>query len=92
MMPFFCIHISQGSVATCLKRGEIVKHEFVANLLRSPLVKKIENRIIVGEVIAKSLVSCFFDSRCIVNMAIKCTVFSSRGMGQADGRTDRSVA
>jgi len=27
-------------------------------------VKKIENRIIVGEVMAKSLVSCFFDSRC----------------------------
>ena len=34
MMPFFsaCIHISQGSVATCLKRGGIFKHVFVANL------------------------------------------------------------
>jgi len=41
MMPFFCIHISQNSVATCLKRGGIFKHEFVANLLPSPLVKKI---------------------------------------------------
>jgi len=61
MMPFFCIHISQGSVATCLKRGGIFKHEFVANLLPSRLVKKnIENRIIVSEVMAKSLVSCFF--------------------------------
>ena len=39
MMPFFCIHISQGSVATCLKRGEIFKHEFVANLLAGQLVK-----------------------------------------------------
>jgi len=39
-MPFFCIHISQGSVATCLKRGGIFKHEFVANLLLSRLVKK----------------------------------------------------
>ena len=29
MMPFFCIHISQGIVATCLKRGGIFKHEFV---------------------------------------------------------------
>jgi len=28
MMPFFCIHISQGSVATCLKRGGIFKHDF----------------------------------------------------------------
>ena len=35
MMPFSDIHISQGSVATCLKRGGIFKHEFVANLLQS---------------------------------------------------------
>ena len=41
MMPFSDIHISQGSVATCLKRGGIFKHEFVANLLPSPLLKKI---------------------------------------------------
>jgi len=60
MMPFFCVHISQGSVATCLKRGGIFKHEFVANLLLSRLVKKkLKIRIIVSEVIAKSLVSCF---------------------------------
>ena len=66
MMLFFDIHISQGSVATCLRRGGIFKHGFVANLLLSPLVKKFENRIIVGGVMAKSYVSCFFfDSRCI---------------------------
>ena len=59
MMPFSHIHISQGSVATCLKRGGIFKHDFVANLLPNLLVKKFENRIIVGEVMAKSLVSCF---------------------------------
>ena len=42
MMPFFGIHISQGSVATCLKRGGILKHEFFfANLLLSPLVKRL---------------------------------------------------
>ena len=53
------------SVATCLKRGGIFKHEFVANLLLSGLVKKIENGIIVSKVTAKSLVSLFiFDSRC----------------------------
>ena len=57
--PFSDIHISQGSVATCLKRGGIFEHEFVANLLSSTLVKKIENWIIVGEVMAKSLVSFF---------------------------------
>ena len=61
MMPFFCIRISQGSVATCLQRGGIFKHEFVANLLPSRLVKFFfENRIIISEVMAKSLVSCFF--------------------------------
>ena len=37
--------------------------EFVANLLQSLLVKKFENRIIIGEVMAKSLVSCFFLTR-----------------------------
>ena len=41
MMSFFYIHISQGNVATCSKRGGIFKHEFVANLLSSRLVKKI---------------------------------------------------
>jgi len=60
MMPFFCIHISQGSVATCLKRGGMFKQKFVANLLPSRLVKNFENRIIVSEVMAKSLVFCFF--------------------------------
>ena len=50
---------------TCLKRGGIFKYEFVASLLPSRLVKKkFENRIIISEVMAKSLVSCFFDSRC----------------------------
>jgi len=37
---FSDFHISQGSVATCLRRGAILKHEFVANLLPSPPVKK----------------------------------------------------
>jgi len=71
MSSFFCIHISQGSVATCLKRGRIFIHEFVANLLPSRLVKKFENRIIFSEVMAKSLVSCFFDSVCISTRVLK---------------------
>ena len=42
------------------KACEIFKHEFVTNLLASQLVKFFfENRIIVDEVMAKSLVSCF---------------------------------
>ena len=43
---------------------EYLSNEFVANLLPSQLVKKFENRVIVSEVMAESLVSCFFDSRC----------------------------
>jgi len=60
MMPFLCIHISEGSVATRLVCGGIFVYEFVTNFLLSPTVKKFENRTIVSEVMAKSLVSCFF--------------------------------
>jgi len=81
MTPFFCIHISQGSVATCLKRGGIFKHEFVANLLPSRRVKKLKNRIIVSEVMTKSLVSCFFDSRC------RLQIFASRFFLEKPGPT-----
>jgi len=57
---FLTIHISQGSVATCFLRcGGIFKHEFIANLLTSLAVKKFENRLIFGEVMGNSLVSCF---------------------------------
>ena len=43
----------QDSVVTCLKRGGIFKHEFVANLLPSRIVKIFfENRIIVSEIMA----------------------------------------
>ena len=52
---FSDFHISQGSVAPWLRHGGIFKHEFVANLLPSPSVKKCENRFIIGEVMGKSL-------------------------------------
>ena len=66
----FCIHISQGSVATCLKRGGIFKHELVANVLPSRLVKNFENRMIVSEVMAKSLVSCFLLTHGVVYTSV----------------------
>ena len=60
MMPFFCIHISQGGVATCLKRGGMFKLDFCCRFTtESASEKKFENRIIGNEVMAKSLVSCF---------------------------------
>jgi len=61
-MPFLDIHISQGNVATCLRRDGLFKHDFVANLLLSPSVKKLGNRLIFGKVMCKSLVSFFAHS------------------------------
>jgi len=66
MMPFFCIHISQGSVATCLRRGGIFKNELCCKFTTEPACEKklFGNRLIFGEVVGKSLMSCFFDSQC----------------------------
>ena len=80
MMPFFCIHILQGSVATCLKRGGILKHEFVANLLPSRLSKFFENRVIVSEVMAKSLVSCFLTHGVVLLLLLITAVTECRRM------------
>ena len=80
-MPFFDIYISQGSVVTCLRRGGIFKHQFVANLLLSPSVKKVSKSLRFDEVMGKSLVSCYFDwqyylkaKRKTVKTALCCSV------------------
>jgi len=59
---FLNIDISQGSVATCLRRGGIFKYDFIINLLLSLTVKNFESRLTFGEVTDKSMVYCFFDS------------------------------
>jgi len=59
LTTFFDIHISQGSVATHLRRGGIFEHDFVANFLRGTPIKKFKNRLIFRVVMSKSLVSCF---------------------------------
>ena len=56
LLPFFDIHISQGSVATRLRRGG-VSRKFT---IESVSEKKFVNRLIFGDGIGKSLVSCFF--------------------------------
>jgi len=78
MILFSDIHISQGSVATCLKRGGIFEHEFVANLLPSTLVKFF-CKSWCG-VMAKSLMSCFFDSRCNCIIKVSCFVLLNSGL------------
>ena len=40
MMPFFCIHISQGSVVTRLGCGGVFVYDFVTNFLPSLTVKE----------------------------------------------------
>ena len=67
----FLTDISQGSVATRLGCGGVFKYGFVTNFLLSLNVKKIENRLIFGEFMSKSLVSCFFDSRCSSAAAVE---------------------
>ena len=69
--------ISQGSLATRLGCGWVFNYDFVTNFLLSLKVKKkIENRLIFGEVMEKSSVSCFFDSQCSKGekrAPVKCT-------------------
>ena len=67
---FSDIHISQGSVATYLRRGGIFKCEFVANLPLSLPVKELENRLTFGEVMGKSLVSCFLRHSVVVYIVL----------------------
>jgi len=55
---FSDIHIWQGSVATRLRRGGIFKH-VCCKFTTESASEKFENRLIFGEVMGKSLVSCF---------------------------------
>ena len=63
MMPFFCIHISQGSVAIRLGYGGVIVYDFVINFLLSVTVKKVCK---IGQYLVKlwPRVRClvFFDS------------------------------
>jgi len=49
----------QGSIATYLRCDGMFKYAFVANLPLSLSVKNFENRSTFGEVMVKSLLSCF---------------------------------
>jgi len=58
---------SQGSVVTQthLGHGGVFKYDFVTNFLLSlTMTENFENRLKFGEVMGKSLVSCFFDPQC----------------------------
>jgi len=53
IVSFSYIYISQGSVETHLKCSGIYNNDIIANCLQSVLVKKFENRLIIGEDIDK---------------------------------------
>jgi len=70
---FLNIDISQSSVATYLRFDGIFKYDFVEILPLSLSAKEFlsfENRLTFGEVMSKSLVSCFFDSRSSENSTL----------------------
>ena len=62
---FSGFNISQGSVATHLRWDEIFVNNFIANFLLMCRWKNYENRSIFSKDMDKSIVSPFFDSRCI---------------------------
>ena len=56
---FLTTDISQGSVSTCLRCDGMFKYMFVANLPLSLPAKEFRKSVTFGEVVGKSLVSCF---------------------------------
>jgi len=57
---FSDISLSQGSVATALRYGEIFKNYFIANFLVNLSVQEFGNWLTCGEVTDKSVVFCIF--------------------------------
>ena len=57
---FLNIDISQGSVATRLRCGGIFKYDYLQIYQWVYQWKNFENRLTFGDVMGKSLVSCFF--------------------------------
>jgi len=62
---FSDIHILQGSAATYLRCGGIFKYDLLQIYPWTSNWRDFQNRLTFGEVMGKSLVYCFFDSRCI---------------------------
>jgi len=84
-------HISQGCVATCLRRGGIFKYSFDVNLLLSLPVKTVLKSVNIGEVMGKSLVSCFFDSQCRLHADWYPPLFTNTHVNIADSSDERNL-
>jgi len=72
-LRFLRTDISQGSVATRLRRGGVFKYDFVKNFLLNLTVKEFwkSARLIFGKVMSKSLMSCFLTHNVELNLASK---------------------
>ena len=57
---------------------EYLNSEFVANLLPSRILKNFENRIIVGEVMAKNLMWCFLAQGVELELDCLCQLINYR--------------
>ena len=64
---FSDIHILQGSVATYLRCGEYLNMSLLQIYQWVCQWKNFKNWLTFGEVMGKSLVSCFFETQCIYN-------------------------
>ena len=61
---FLNIDISQGNVATWLRRGKIFKYDSIANLLLSVTVKEFWKSVNIWQIYVQDYGILFFDSQC----------------------------
>ena len=70
-MAFFCSDISQGSVVTQLRCGEIVTQAVVANLLMNLSVKGVWKSVNIWRSYGQYCSALFFDSQCSSPLRIR---------------------
>ena len=75
---FSDVNISQGSVATLVRCGEIFNANFIANFLTSQPVKEYENWQTSDEFITKVKGGRVFETQCSVRNTVK--VLKSQGI------------
>jgi len=63
-LRFLSTTVLQGSVVTQVNYGRIFNDFFIANLLLSAMVKKFEDWLGFGKVMAENKVAPFFRTRC----------------------------
>ena len=71
--PIFGVLDSQGSAETLVRRGGITKYHLIAYSFSNISAKSYQNRLMCIEVIAQNVIVVFFETQCILHLAlIKC--------------------